>query len=228
MVHRQIFRRESCAKRQAGSSPGSSSPPRAGKANTTARSYMGYYSFPCPTWRRGRNDPAMKKRATMMLEYLMADYAAESARRRLCGRALARLRSRGAGKMGGAVERFRLGAVRPGPSARSAVERHPLLRAGERLRAARDPPAHRHRPLAALHRIRTETHPQSLALFRRLARTGVQNHLRAAGIRRSVPIRAARCSPSRSTPGMSPGRFPTRAACRIPSSLSIRILHCTS
>jgi hypothetical protein len=49
-----------------------------GQGEYDSPSYMGYYFLSMSYLAAWARDPAMKKRATMMLEYLMADYAAET------------------------------------------------------------------------------------------------------------------------------------------------------
>ena len=135
--------------------------------------YMGLYFLSMSYLAEWAKDPAMKKRATMMLDYLIADYAAENLDGIYVG-AHSRVYDRPVlEKWLNVVERFRLGAVRPGPPARSAGQLHHLLSPGQRLRAAGDPEADRHRPQSTLHSLRAQAHPQPLAVLRRPARAGL-------------------------------------------------------
>ena len=137
-----------------------------GQGEYDSPNYMGLYLLSMSYLSAWARDPSMKQRATMMLDYLIADYAAEEVDGVYVG-AHSRVYDREVlEKWNVAFERFRLGAVRPRPSAVAARQPDPVLRRRERLPAAGNPAAHRHRPLAALHRVRTQAHPQSLAVFR--------------------------------------------------------------
>ena len=67
-----------CAKPAAGWNRGCGSPPRRGQGEYDSPSYMGYYFLSMSYLAAWAKDPAMKKRAAMMLDYLIADYAAEN------------------------------------------------------------------------------------------------------------------------------------------------------
>ena len=135
--------------------------------------YMGLFFLSMSYLAEWAKDPAMKQRATMMLDYLIADYAAENldgifvgAHSRVYDRPVVEKWFNVSSDFGWVL--FGLGHPTDPPG--SYVH---LLRAGQRLRAARDPQAHRHRPRTALHPLRTQAHAQSLALLRRTPRPRV-------------------------------------------------------
>ena len=134
---------------------------------------MGLYFLSMSYLAEWAKDPAMKQRATMMLDYLIADYAAENldgifvgAHSRVYDRPVVEKWLNVSSDFGWVL--FGLGRPMEPPGSYVACYLF-----GQRLRASRDSQAHRHRPRAPVHTLRTQAHAQSLALFRRPARSGV-------------------------------------------------------
>ena len=145
--------------------------------------YMGLYFLSMSYLAEWAKDPAMKKRAAMMLDYLIADYAAENldgiyvgAHSRVYDRPVVEKWLNVSSDFGWVL--FGLGRPMEPPGSYVIFYL---------LGSAYEPPeilqAHRHRPRASLHPLRTQANAQSLALFRRPARAGLQDHLRAARVR---------------------------------------------
>ncbi len=144
-----------------------------GQGEYDSPNYMGLYFLSMSYLSAWARDPSMKQRATMMLDYLTADYAAEEVDGVYVG-AHSRVYDREVlEKWNVASSDFGWVLFGSRPSALTALQSDPLLRGGERLPAAGNPAAYRHRPFAALHGVRTQAHSQPLAVFRRVARPGV-------------------------------------------------------
>ena len=181
-----------------------------GQGEYDSTHYMGVYLLPMSYLAEWAKDPAMKKRATMMLDYLIADYAAENLDGIVSSGAHARSYDRQVIERSATVSSdfgwvlFGLGhPTVPGSYVR-------LLSAGERVRAAGDSEAHRDGPLAAVHPLRTQADAQSLALPRRTPRSGVQDDLYAQRVR-------SRLGPGRNSaadPGALMGRHMGCSRCR--------------
>ena len=170
----------------------------------------------------------MKKRATMMLDYLIADYAAENLDGLFVG-AHSRVYDRpvvekwlnvssdfgwvlfGLGRPHGAAGQLHRSAICFG----SAYEPPEILK---RIATDREHPTHT-----------TNASARAIAgVFSTTCTGRYTRPLTSAANMRWVPTRAARCNPYRNTPGMSPGTSPTRGECRIPCSLCILIRPCAS
>ena len=105
--------------------------------------YMGLFFLPMSYLAEWAKDPAMKKRATMMLDYLIADYAAENLDGIFVG-AHSRVYDRAVVESAATVSSD-FGWVWFGLGHPAATETTVDLLAGQRLRASGDPQTDRHR-----------------------------------------------------------------------------------
>ncbi len=186
--------------------------------------YMGLYLLSMSYLAAWANDPAMKKRAAMMLDYLIADYAAENLDGIYVGAHSRVYDQAGAGKVVNASSDFGwllFGLGRPLDPPDGYVIFYVLASAYEPPEILKHIATDRS---AALHALRTQAHPQPLALLSTTCTALSTRPPTCGGSTRSAPTRAACCSPSRSTPGTSRGMSPTRAACKTRSSPCTRIL----
>jgi hypothetical protein len=143
--------------------------------------YMAMFLIPVSYLAGWAKDPAMRKRAAMMLDYLIADYAAESldgiyagAHSRVYERQLVEKWANVSSDFGW----LWFGQGRP----LSPVSAY-LLPRGQPIRAAGGFASDRHGSVSPLYALRAQAHAEPLALLRRTARPGLQDHLYAPRVR---------------------------------------------